>query len=149
MAPGEEWRPPSPRFRTQSPRVAIATAGQEPAPSVRPRLPDRRSSRLPKHRTTARAPPPIRPLPARAIAATPPGPSGSLRFTVLHPDDYDVVVDNREGRRDVKVRVRVALEFGTQGPQITTASPARQLTVVALSFLFFFGVVTYSARRIL
>jgi hypothetical protein len=72
-----------------------------------------------------------------------------LHFTVLHPDDYDVVVDNREGRRDVKVRVRVALEFSSSGPEITTASPARQLTVVALSFLFFFGVVTYSARRIL
>ena len=77
------------------------------------------------------------------------GRRGSLSFQVPHPDDYDIVVDNREGKRDVRVRVRVSLDFGPAGPEAVTAAPARQLTAVVLSFLFFFGVVTYSARRIL
>ena len=77
------------------------------------------------------------------------GRRGSLSFQVPHPDDYDIVVDNREGKRDVRVRVRVSLDFGPAGPEAVTAAPARRLTAVVLSFLFFFGVVTYSARRIL
>jgi len=87
--------------------------------------------------------------PHGVLAATPVAASGYLRFRVQSPDDYDIVVDNREGKDDVQVRVRVALEFGSSIPEVTTATPARQLTVVALSFLFFFTVVTYSARKIL
>ncbi len=87
--------------------------------------------------------------PYGVLAATPMGPRGSLNFRVRHPDDYAVVVDNREGDRDTTVRVRVSLDFARSGPDVTRASPERQIVVIALSFLFFFGVVTYSARRIL
>jgi hypothetical protein len=91
----------------------------------------------------------FRDMPHGVLAVTPLGRHGSLRFRVPRPDDYDIVVDNREGARDVTVRVRVSLEFGAPEPVAVTASRPRQLTVVALSFMFFFGVVTYSARRIL
>jgi hypothetical protein len=74
---------------------------------------------------------------------------GTLSFPVPRPDDYDIVVDNREGLHDVSVRVRVSLDFGVNGPAVVTAAPMRQLTVIGFSFLFFFAVVTYSARRIL
>jgi len=87
--------------------------------------------------------------PHGALATTAWGRRGSLSLRVPHPDDYDIVVDNREGRRDVRVRVRVSLDFSAAGPESVTAAPARQLTVIVLSFAFFFGVVTYSARRIL
>jgi len=88
-------------------------------------------------------------IPHGVLAATPAGRGGSFGFRVPHPDDYDIVVDNREGSHDVTVRVRVSLEFGAAGPSGVTPSRTRQLTVVALSFAFFFAVVTYSARRIL
>jgi len=88
-------------------------------------------------------------MPHGVLAATPAGRKGSFSFRVPHPGDYDIVVDNREGNRDVTVRVRVSLDFAAPVPPTVTAAPGRQVTVVALSFLFFFGVVTYSARRIL
>ena len=72
-----------------------------------------------------------------------------MRFRVRRPDDYAIVVDNREGDRDATVLVRASLDFAASGPDVTLASPGRQMTVIALSFIFFFGVVTYSARRIL
>jgi hypothetical protein len=88
--------------------------------------------------------------PHGVLAATPLGSRGSLTFDVRRPDDYAIVVDNREGDRATTVRVRVALDFGrAPAPDVTRASPERQVIVVALSFAFFFGVVTYSARRIL
>lgn len=87
--------------------------------------------------------------PYGVLAATPMGARGSLRFRVRGPDDYAIVVDNRDGDRDTTVRVRASLDFARMGPDVTRASPQRQITVIALSFLFFFGVVTYSARRIL
>lgn len=74
---------------------------------------------------------------------------GTITFPVPRPDDYDVVVDNRDGAHDVSVRVRVSLDFAVSAPTVVTAAPVRQLTVIGLSFLFFFAVVTYSARRIL
>jgi hypothetical protein len=87
--------------------------------------------------------------PHGVLAATGYVHKGRLSFQVPRPDDYDVVVDNREGDRAVAVRVRVALEFSAAQPVVVTASPARQFTVIALSALFFLSVVTYSARHIL
>ncbi|MBS1856025.1 MAG: hypothetical protein JST11_11715 [Acidobacteria bacterium] len=87
--------------------------------------------------------------PHGVLAATGYERRGRFTFQVPRADDYDIVVDNREGNRDVTVRVRVALHFAAAGPVVVTASPARQWTVIALSALFFLSVVTYSARRIL
>jgi hypothetical protein len=88
-------------------------------------------------------------MPHGVLAATAAGRHGSLSFRVPRTGDYDIVVDNRDGTRDVLARVRASLEFGEPAPEAVTPSRARQLTVVVLSFAFFFGVVTYSARRIL
>jgi hypothetical protein len=59
------------------------------------------------------------------------------------------VVDNR-GRPAANVHLRIRLDFGL-APELAVRrlSPGRQLTVIALSCAFFFGVVTYSARRLL
>jgi hypothetical protein len=89
--------------------------------------------------------------PHGVIAVTEPGKSGGFEYRVRHRGSYAVVVDNRSARgKPSTVRLRVALEFAPTGvPDVTRVSPQRQLTVIALSFLFFFSVVTYSARRLL
>jgi hypothetical protein len=85
------------------------------------------------------------------LALTPIASSGTLNFRVREPSDYVLVVDNRADRdHAAAVHLRVALDFGQAvTPLITTISPRRQITVIALSFIFFFGVVTYSARKLM
>jgi len=79
------------------------------------------------------------------VMATAVGPAGHLEVRLGKPGDYVVVVENRSGRAETsKVRLRVSVDSS----QVTQLSPERQLTVVAISFAVFFGVVTYSARRL-
>lgn len=73
-----------------------------------------------------------------------PATTGHLRFRVPRPGDYVLVVDNRANGEAARVHLSVWLDF----PLVSGISPQRQLTVVFLSFAFFFGVVTWSARRI-
>jgi hypothetical protein len=78
-------------------------------------------------------------------AATQIGPRGRLEIRTGDPGDYVVVVGNRSGRTDAaKVHLRVSVDF----VGATQISSARQLTVIAISFAVFFGIVTYSARRL-
>jgi hypothetical protein len=85
------------------------------------------------------------------LALTPTGRAGTLNFRVRQPSDYVLMVDNRaDSTHAASVHLRVALDFGkAMGPAITQITPQRQLTVIVLSFVFFFGVVTYSARKLL
>jgi len=90
--------------------------------------------------------------PNGVIAATAVAASGRLLYRVRVPGDYVVVIDNRgtaDGREAV-ARLRVVLDFGARpGPQVTRLSPQRQFTVILISFAVIFGIVTYSARRLL
>jgi hypothetical protein len=90
-------------------------------------------------------------LPHGLLAVTAPGKSGALHFRVRQPGDYVLVVDNRSSKaRPAAVHLRIALDFALpSGPLVTRVSPQRQLTVIVLAFAFFFGVVTYSARKLL
>jgi hypothetical protein len=85
------------------------------------------------------------------LALTPAGTSGTLTSRVREPADYVLVVDNRaDTRNPATVHLRVALDFGQPpAPPIPQITARRQLTVILLSFLFFFGVVTYSARKLM
>jgi hypothetical protein len=85
------------------------------------------------------------------MAATTPGASGRIRYRVRTPGDYVVVIDNRGGdARPAEARLRVALDFELQsGPEVTLLSPGRQFAVILISFAVFFGIVSYSARRLL
>jgi hypothetical protein len=89
--------------------------------------------------------------PNGVIAATAAAASGRLLYHVRVPGDYVVVIDNRNaGGQEAVARLRVALDFGARpGPQVTRLSPQRQFTVILISFAVFFGIVTYSARRLL
>jgi len=73
---------------------------------------------------------------------------GSLAYPVRERGDYVLVIDN-QGREPATVHIRVWLDFARRGPVVTQLSPKRQLFVVAISFLVFFGIVSYSARRLL
>jgi len=86
---------------------------------------------------------------AGVLAMTEPASSGRLRYHVLEPGDYVMVLDNRSATRPAVVRVNVWLDFaGPAGPGVVRLSSARRLTVVAISCAFFFGVALFSARRL-
>jgi len=90
-------------------------------------------------------------LPHGLLAVTPIAKSGALAFRVRQPGDYVLVVDNRASKtQSAAVHLRIALDFARpSGPEVTRLAPQRQLTVIVLAFAFFFGVVTYSARKLL
>jgi len=83
------------------------------------------------------------------ILATPAGRRGYFADPVRRIGDYVVVLDNLEGRQAARVRLRVALDFGAgHRSEVGRLSPRRQLTVVAISCVAFFGIVAFSARRL-
>ena len=90
-------------------------------------------------------------LPHGLLAVTPPGNSGALDFRVREPGDYVLVVDNRSSKAmPAAVHLRIALDFARHsGPVVTRLGPRRQAAVIILAFAFFFGVVTYSTRKLL
>jgi len=82
------------------------------------------------------------------IASTPRGKAGGFEYRVRDRDNYAILVDNRADKEHpATVRLRVWLDFAR--PAATRLSRERQITVVAISFLAFFAVVTYSARKLL
>ena len=89
-------------------------------------------------------------LPHGVLAVSEPAKSGTLTYRVRRRGDYVLIVDNRvDGNQPATVHLRVALDFAvSSGPEETQISPQRQLTVIVMSFAFFAGVATYSARRL-
>ncbi|MBZ5580346.1 MAG: hypothetical protein LAP40_27640 [Acidobacteriia bacterium] len=89
--------------------------------------------------------------PSGALAMTESGGSAQLRYQVRVPGDYVVVIDNRaESDRPAEAHLHVALDFGARpGPDVTRLSTGRQIAVIAISFGLFFGIVSYSSRRLL
>ncbi len=86
--------------------------------------------------------------PHGVLAVTPVASHGNLSCYVRWPDDYAIVVDNRATQPSA-VHLRISLEFGgSPGPAVTRLSPRRQLAVILISFAVFFGIVTFSARRL-
>ena len=89
--------------------------------------------------------------PHGVLTATDAAASGRLRYPIHVQGDYVVVIDNRgDTEQPTETHLRVALDFGVpSGPEVTRLSPQRQITVIAISFAVFFGIVSYSARRLL
>jgi len=85
-----------------------------------------------------------------SIAITGEGRSGSFVDRIRRRGDYVVVLDNQDGKRASRVRLRVGLDFGPgSGSEVRRLTPRRQFTVVAISCAVFLGIVTFSARRLL
>ena len=86
---------------------------------------------------------------AGVLAMTEPARSGNLRYQVLDPGDYAIVLDNRSGSGPAAVRVNVWLDFaGLAAPGVVQLSSGRRLGVVLISCALFFGVAIFSARRL-
>ena len=90
-------------------------------------------------------------LPHGVLAVTEIGAKGNLSFRVRQPGDYAIVIDNRANEsKSADVHLRVSLDFSEPQIPITTGiSRRRQIAIVGASFLFFFSVVTFAARRIM
>jgi hypothetical protein len=87
--------------------------------------------------------------PAGVLELTEPAHGGSLRHQVREPGEYVIVLDNRSESRPATVRFNVWLDFaGPAEPGVAQLSSGRRLVVVLLSCTLFFGVVTFSARRL-
>jgi hypothetical protein len=87
--------------------------------------------------------------PQSVIDVTATAASGSLKPHVRGPGDFVIVVDNR-GDAPARVHLRIHLDFAVgRGSEVTQLSPRRQLAVVLISFVVFFGIVGWSARRLL
>jgi hypothetical protein len=87
--------------------------------------------------------------PQSVIDVTATAASGSLKPHVRGPGDFVIVVDNR-GDAPARVHLRIHLDFAVGGgSEVTQLSPRRQLAVVLISFVVFFGIVGWSARRLL
>ena len=86
--------------------------------------------------------------PHGVLAVTPLASHGNLSYYVRWPDDYAMVVDNHAANPSA-VHLHISLEFGGgEEPAVTRISGRRQLTVILISFAVFFGIVSYSARRL-
>ncbi|MGD0497660.1 MAG: hypothetical protein ABSC23_04405 [Bryobacteraceae bacterium] len=137
--PADEWRYVEVSLRQQPALLAADVVTQRGSREIRAELVRREDlDRLRDGR------------PHGVLAATAPGPAGHIRYYLRDPGEYAVVVDNRGGDRGATVRLTVWLDFAAdRGMSVTELSPRRQLTVILLSFAVFFGIVTWSTRRLL
>lgn len=83
--------------------------------------------------------------PLRAIASH----AGGFDYRVRPPGDYVVVLENaalenRANPQPASVHLRILLDYG----DATQLSPERRLTVIAISFAVFFGLVSFSAAKL-
>jgi hypothetical protein len=86
--------------------------------------------------------------PHSVMEVTSEGGHGTLEYAVRERGDYVLVIDN-QSRAPTSVHIRIWLDFASRGPVVTQLTPQRQLTVIAISFAVFVGIVTFSARRLL
>jgi hypothetical protein len=84
------------------------------------------------------------------LTATPLETSGRLHYRLLQGGEYAIVVVNRAARAAVRVHLRVSLDSAGRPAQgVGRLSPQRQLAVILISFAVFFGIVTWSAAKLL
>lgn len=69
--------------------------------------------------------------------------AGSFAQRIIQPGDYVVAVENR-GSQPASVRLQILLDYG----DATQLSPERRLTVIAISFAVFFGLVGFSGIKL-
>jgi hypothetical protein len=85
-----------------------------------------------------------------SIVQTEEGRNGFFVDPVRRRGDFVVVLDNQDEKQPATVRLRVGLDFGGgPGTEVKQLTPQRRLTVMAISFAMFFGIVGFSARRLL
>lgn len=74
--------------------------------------------------------------------------AGGFHHYIEEPGQYAVVIEN-PGKEQVRVHLKVALSFGPPRPVSRYLSPTRRFTVILVSFVAFFAIVTFSTRALL
>jgi hypothetical protein len=82
------------------------------------------------------------------MAVTPKGRSGEFRRIVDVRGQYAVVVKNARGAPPATVLLRVQTNLNPDVDAARTLSPTRRLTVILISFAFFFVTVAWSGRKL-
>jgi hypothetical protein len=82
------------------------------------------------------------------MALTPNGRSGDFRRIVDVRGQYAIVVGNSRGAPPATVLLRVQTNLNPGADVARTLSPVRRLTVVLISFAFFFAIVGWSGRKV-
>lgn len=114
----------------------IETPGTPPNASVRMEL-------LPRAALRAMQ----RGLAHQALAVTPDGSSGKFRNTIEDPGAYRIVISNRDTATPAMVALTLSTDLNAD-VTATELSPARRITVIAVSFLVFFAMVGYSGWKL-
>ena len=83
-----------------------------------------------------------------ALALTPEGARGDCREIIDEPGEYGVVVINEKNAPAASILVQVHTSIDPKD-LARTLSPERRLTVILISFAFFFVSVTWSARKLI
>ena len=81
------------------------------------------------------------------MALTPKGHSGEFRRIIDVRGQYAVVVENARGAPPATVLLRVQTNLNP-GDMARILSPERRLTVILISFAFFFVTVAWSGRKL-
>jgi hypothetical protein len=85
-----------------------------------------------------------------SLATAPDGREGEIRRLMDEPGEFAVVVANDERAPEAMVDLEVRTDLNpTADSMAQVLSPERRLAVIAISFGIFFGVVTWSALRLL
>jgi hypothetical protein len=75
---------------------------------------------------------------------------GALHQEIGLPGTFAIVLWNDDDTLPAEVALKVSLDFSGKGRALSrTLTPQRQLTVIVLSFLGFFAILTVSARQLL
>ena len=84
------------------------------------------------------------------MAATPDGRNGTFRRIIDTRGQYAVVVMNARGAPPATVSLHVKTNVNPIGTDVAkTLSPQRRLTVILVSFAFFFVTVAWSSRKLI
>lgn len=82
------------------------------------------------------------------LALTPNGSTGDFRRVVDTRGQYAVVIENAPGSPPATVLLRLQTNLNPGADMARTLSPGRRLTVVLLSFAFFFVTIAWSGRKL-
>jgi len=83
------------------------------------------------------------------MAATPKGRSGEFRRVLDQRGQYAVVIENARDARPATIVLRLQTKVNPGTDVARTLSPRRRLTVITISFAFFFVTVAWSGRKLL
>ena len=88
-------------------------------------------------------------MPHGSLADTPEARAGALTHYLHDLGEYGLVVENTNSHVPASVHLFIWLDFAPHRTAVETLSPQRQWSVILISFAAFFGIVTWSARKLL